>query len=123
MNDIDIKKLIILNLPFVLFFYLANKAAQGFRLAEGADLGTRIFNLNTGFAAAFSNPMPSLYHLDLLAGVVGTALMALMLHMKKQNAKKFRKHRHTGHAKAYHYAVKTAAASSQTAYHSLHRKR
>ena len=91
MNDIDIKKLIILNLPFVLFFYLANKAAQGFRLAEGADLGTGIFNLNTGFAAAFSNPMPSLYPLDLLAGAIGTALMALMLHMKKQNAKKFRK--------------------------------
>ena len=56
MKDIDTKKLIILNLPFVLFFYLANKTSQSFRLAEGADLGARIFNLNTGFAAAFSNP-------------------------------------------------------------------
>ena len=74
-----------------MFFYLANKAGQAFRLAEGADFSARVFSLNTGFAAAFSNLMPSFYPVDLLVGVIGAGIMALMLHMKKQNAKKFRK--------------------------------
>jgi len=59
MGNVDIKKLIILNLPFVLFFYIANKAAQAFRLAEGADISAQILNIQSGFAAAFANPFLS----------------------------------------------------------------
>jgi type IV secretion system protein VirD4 len=91
MKDLDIKKLVILNLPFVLFFYLANKAGQAFRLALGNDISAKVLNLNTGFAAAFEKPLPSFFPQDLLVGVIGAALVALMLHMKKQNAKKYRK--------------------------------
>ena len=91
MKNIDIKKLIIMNLPFVVFFYLANKAAQAFRLADGADFAATVFNLNTGFAAASANPLPSFHLLDLIVGVVGAVLVALILHNKKKNAKKYRK--------------------------------
>ena len=45
----------------------------------------------TGFAAAFENPLPSFHPQDLIIGVIGTAIIFLLLQIKKQNAKKFRK--------------------------------
>jgi len=99
MKDLDIKRLIIQTLPFALFFYVANKAGQAFRLAEGADMSERVFNLNSGFAAAFSNPLPSFHLQDLIVGVVGAALVALILHNKKKNAKKYRKGTEYGSAR------------------------
>jgi len=90
-KNIDIKKLIITILPLAIFFYIANKAGQAYRLAEGTDFAETIFNLNTGFAAAFANPMPSFHLQDFIVGVVGAALVALILHNKKKNAKKYRK--------------------------------
>jgi len=91
MADINIKRLILLNLPFLFFFYLASKAGQAFRLAEGADMSERLLNIQGGFAAAFANPLPTLHPQDLLVGLAGTAFMALLLHIKKQNAKKYRR--------------------------------
>lgn len=91
MKSIDVKKLVILNLPFALFFYLADKAGQAFRLAMGADISAKVLNLQGGFAAAFKNPLPSFHPQDLLVGVVGAAILFLGLQIKKQNAKKYRK--------------------------------
>jgi len=91
MKNVDAKKFIIQNLPFLIFFYFANKAGQAFRLTDGADFSETVFNLNTGFAAAFSNPLPSFHLQDLIVGIVGAALVALVLHNKKKNAKKYRK--------------------------------
>jgi len=98
-KNLDIKRLIIQTLPFALFFYLANKAGQAFRLTDGADFSETVFNLNTGFAAAFSNPLPSFQPQDLIVGIVGAALVALVLHNKKKNAKKYRKGTEYGSAR------------------------
>jgi type IV secretion system protein VirD4 len=91
MGSIDVKKVIILNLPFVLFFFLANKAGQAFRLADGADASAKILNIQSGFSAAFENLFLSLHTQDFIVGIIGAAIVALILHMKKQNAKKYRK--------------------------------
>jgi len=99
MRDIDIKKLVIKVLPFVLFFYLADKVGQSFRLAYGADISAKVLNLKSGFAAAFNNPLPSFYPQDLLVGVIGAALIAVALQMKKANAKKYRKGAEYGSAR------------------------
>jgi len=91
MKHINAKKLIILNLPFVLFFYLADKAGQAFRLAVGADISAKVLNIGGGFSAAFQNPLPSFHPQDLLVGATGAAILFLALQIKKQNAKKYRK--------------------------------
>jgi len=91
MKDLDIKKLIIKLLPLAVFFYLADKAGQAFRLAPGADMSAKALNLSSGFSAAFSNPLPSFHPQDLIVGLVGAGIIALMLQMKKANAKKYRK--------------------------------
>ena len=91
MRNVDTKKLVIKILPFVLFFYLADKVGQSFRLAYGTDISAKVLNLKGGFAAAFNNPLPSFYPQDLFVGVIGAALIAVALQMKKANAKKYRR--------------------------------
>lgn len=91
MKNINAKKLIIKALPFILFFFLANKSSQAFRLATGADMSAKILNIKGGFAAAFAIPLPSFHPQDLIVGIVGAAIVTLALQMKKQNAKKYRK--------------------------------
>lgn len=91
MKHIDVKKLTIKVMPFVLFFFLFGKVGQAFRLAIGTNISTKFINIKTGFAAAFANPLPSIHPQDLTVGLFGTAFVLLALQMKKQNAKKYRK--------------------------------
>ena len=95
----ELKKIIVRILPLVLFFYLADKIGQGFRLAGGVDIGAKILNLGSGLSAAFIEPLPSFHPQDLLVGVIGAGLIALVLHIRKRNAKKFRKGMEHGSAR------------------------
>ena len=99
MRNIDVKKLIIKILPFVLFFYLADKVGQAFRLAGGADISAKVLNLSSGFSTAFKNPLPSFNPQDLLVGVIGAGLIAVALQIRKANAKKYRKGMEYGSAR------------------------
>ena len=67
----ELKKLLILNAPYLLFVYLFDKIGQAVRLSPGADLSGKLLSLADGFSAAFANPLPSLAPMDLLIGIVG----------------------------------------------------
>lgn len=99
MNNIDLKKLIIPNIPYLLFVWLFDKAAQAFRLSPGADLSEKLLALGTGFSAAFSNAAPSLHPMDLLIGIAGAVLIRLIVYFKGKNAKKYRKGMEYGSAR------------------------
>ena len=62
----EVKKLLVLNLPYLLFVYLFDKIGAAVRLAPGADASEKLLQLGTGFAAAFSSIAPSLHPADLL---------------------------------------------------------
>ena len=68
MKQINYKKLILPNIPYVFFVYLFDKVGQAVRLAPGADISAKILNITKGFSAAFENALPSVYPLDLLVG-------------------------------------------------------
>ena len=87
----ELKKLLILNAPYLLFVYLFDKIGQAVRLSPGADLSGKVLSLADGFSAAFSNPLPSLAPMDLLIGIAGAVLIRLMVYFKGKNAKKYRK--------------------------------
>ena len=87
----ELKKLLILNAPYLLFVYLFDKIGQAVRLAPGADLSGKVLSLADGFSAAFATPLPSLAPMDLLIGIVGAVLIRLMVYFKGKNAKKYRK--------------------------------
>ena len=62
----EIKKLLILNAPYLLFVYLFDKAGAALRLSPGADMGAKILHLGEGFTAAFASAAPSFHPTDLL---------------------------------------------------------
>ena len=86
----NIKKLILTNLPYLLFAYPFDKLAQAFRLAPGADLSAKLLSIQDGFSMAFSSPAPSLEPADLLIGIAGALILRLAVYMKGKNAKKYR---------------------------------
>jgi len=86
-----IRKHILLNLPYFLFFWMAGKLAEAYRLAPGADFGMKIVNIRTGFSLAFDSLAPSFYSTDALFGLVCAIAVWLVVYSKKKNAKKFRK--------------------------------
>ena len=85
------KKVLILNLPYLLFVYLFDKLCQAVRLAPGLDASEKFLYLSQGFTEAFSCGLPSLHPLDLLAGIVGVVIVRLTVYVKGKNARKYRK--------------------------------
>ena len=87
----EVKKLILLNLPYLLFVYLFGKVGQAFRLAQGIDLSAKLLHIGQGFTAAFSSAAPSFHPIDLLIGIAGAVIIRLVVYSKQKNAKKYRK--------------------------------
>ena len=87
----EVKKLSVLNLPYLLFVYLFGKVGQAFRLAQGIDLSAKLLHIGQGFTAAFSSAAPSFHPLDLLIGIAGAVIIRLVVYSKQKNAKKYRK--------------------------------
>ena len=67
----ELKKLLLLNLPYLLFVYLFAKCGQAYRLAAGADASAKLLHLTGGISAAFASPLPSLHPFDLCVGLAG----------------------------------------------------
>ena len=86
----NIKKLLILNLPYLLFVYPFDKLSQAIRLAPGADLSAKILSIGEGFTTAFSSLGLSFDPVDLLVGIAGAVILRVAVHMKGKNAKKYR---------------------------------
>ena len=91
MKNIDLKKLIIPHIPYLLFVYLFDKAAQAVRLSPGMDMSGKLLHIGDGFTAAFANAAPSFHAIDLLVGVIGALAIRLAVYVKGKNAKKYRK--------------------------------
>ena len=99
MNKPDVKKLILLNLPYVFAFYFADKIAAVFRLAPGTAFINRLTNGFAVFGTAFANPLPSFHPVDLLIGLIAGALLKLAVYVKGKNRKKFRQGEEYGSAR------------------------
>ena len=86
----NLKKLILLNLPYLLFVYPFDKLSQAVRLAPGTDLSAKLLSIGDGFTAAFSSLGLSVNPVDLLVGIAGAVILRVAVHMKGKNAKKYR---------------------------------
>ena len=93
------KKLLVLNLPYLLFVYLFAKCGQAYRLAAGVDASAKLLHLTGGISAALANPLPSLHPFDLCVGVAGAVAVRLIVYSKGKNAKKYRKGEEYGSAR------------------------
>ena len=86
-----LKKLLLPNLPYLLFAWLFDKLCQAVRLAPGANASEKLLRIAQGFTEAFASLWLSLHPLDLLLGVAGAALVRLAVYLKAKNAKKYRR--------------------------------
>ncbi len=91
MKQVNLKKLLIPNLPYVLIGVYASKIGQAYRLAVGADLSEKLRHIGDGFAAAFASPYPSFHLQDLAIGLLCGAALRLAVYVRGKNAKKYRK--------------------------------
>ena len=95
----ELKKLLLLNLPYLLFVYLFAKCGQAYRLAAGVDASAKLLHLTNGISVAFASPLPSLHLFDLCVGVAGAVAVRLIVYSKGKNAKKYRKGEEYGSAR------------------------
>ena len=86
-----LKKVLLPNLPYLLFAWLFDKLCQAVRLAPGADASEKLLRIAQGFTEAFASLWLSLHPLDLLLGAAGAALVRLAVYLKAKNAKKYRR--------------------------------
>ena len=86
----DAKKLLVMNIPYVLAGYFCDKAAWLWRVSEGADASEKMMAAMNGLNDLFANPLPSFYPKDLLIGVCCGVALRLAVYFKAKNAKKFR---------------------------------
>ncbi len=90
MSKKDIKRLLLLNIPYVILGLVATNIGEAWRLAEGADFSAKLLGFFAAFPLALSNPMPSFHPADLLVGMICGAGLRLAVYIKGKNAKKFR---------------------------------
>ena len=98
-KPVNIKKIIIPNLPYLLFALLGTKCGQAARLAPGLDFSQKALHILDGFRLAFESLLPSFHPADLLVGILIAAALRLAVYVKGKNAKKFRKNMEYGSAR------------------------
>ena len=98
-KPLNLKKVILPNIPYVFIGLLATKLGQAWRLAPGADFSAKVLGLMTGFTAAFQSIMPSFYPIDLCVGIAIAVIIRVVVYVKGRNAKKFRKNMEYGSAR------------------------
>ncbi len=89
-GNIDKKKLVLMNLPYVLAGYFCDKVACLWRVSPGQDASAKMMAVMAGMEGLFSNPLPSFYPKDLLIGAGCGIALRLVVYFKAKNAKKFR---------------------------------
>jgi type IV secretion system protein VirD4 len=95
----DVKKYLMPNIPYLIFFYLVEKASWLYRHCMGTSAASRLYALFLNFQMAFSTPWPSMNPYDLLAGLVGALVFKGVIYYRKKNAKKFRQGTEYGSAR------------------------
>lgn len=98
-KPVNMKKFLILNVPYVFLVLIFTKVGQAWRLAQGTDLSGKLLHIPDGFSAAFQSALPSFHLSDLLVGIAFAVIIRLIVYVRGKNAKKFRKNEEYGSAR------------------------
>ncbi len=89
-KTLDIKKLVLLNMPYILLGLFATNFGEAWRMAQGADASEKFLSLVAVLPGALQSFWPSLHPLDLLVGLCCGGCLRLAVYLKSKNAKKYR---------------------------------
>jgi len=90
LQKIQIKRLVILNLPYFFIFYVADKGSWLYRHCLGESMVQRLGVMLVNFRLAFLSWLPSIALQDLTVGVLVAGALKLVVYYRSKNAKKFR---------------------------------
>ena len=90
MKQLNLKKLVLLNLPYFLLGLFATNLGEAWRLAVGADASAKLLSFFSTLPVALGSWWPSLHPLDLAVGLCCGAGLRLAVYLKGKNAKKYR---------------------------------
>ena len=99
MKQLNVKKLVLLNLPYFLLGLFATNLGEAWRLATGADASAKMLSFFSTLPVALGSWWPSLHPLDLLVGLCCGAGLRLAVYLKGKNAKKYRQNVEYGSAR------------------------
>ena len=99
MKQVNYKKLLLPNIPYVVIALLATKLGQAARFAPGTDFSSKALHFMEGLDLAFANILPSFHPVDLMVGIAAGVILKLVVYFKGKNAKKFRKNLEYGSAR------------------------
>ena len=89
-KTLDIKKLILLNMPYILLGLFATNFGEAWRMAQGADASEKFLSLVAVLPGTLQSFWPSLHPLDLLVGLCCGVGLRLAVYLKSKNTKKYR---------------------------------
>ena len=98
-KPVNIKKMVLPNIPYVFIALLATKLGQAARLAPGFDFSSKAIHIIDGMTMAFQDIVPSFHPVDLCVGIAAAAIIRLVVYVKGKNAKKYRKNEEYGSAR------------------------
>ena len=90
MKQLNVKKLVLLNLPYLLLGLFATNLGEAWRLAVGADASAKMLSFFSTLPVALGSWWPSLHPLDLAVGLCCGAGLRLAVYLHGKNAKKYR---------------------------------
>jgi len=90
LQKIQVKRLVILNLPYFFIFYVADKGFWLYRHCLGESMVQRLGVMLVNFRLAFLSWLPSIALQDLTVGVLVAGALKLVVYYRSKNAKKFR---------------------------------
>ena len=99
MKQLNVKKLVLLNLPYFLLGLFATNLGEAWRLATGADASAKMLSFFSTLPVALASWWPSLHPLDFLVGLCCGAGLRLAVYLKGKNAKKYRHNMEYGSAR------------------------
>ena len=99
LSKVSLKKLIAMNIPYFIIFYLVEKCAWLYRHCIGETIVQKLGVMLMNFSLAFRSWMPSFHIRDLAAGLIGALIIRAVVYVKGKNAKKFRKGEEYGSAR------------------------
>lgn len=81
-STVDKKRLLTMNVPYIIVFYLVDKLAWLYRHCVGESFAEKMGVLFLHFQLAFKNPVPSFHIYDLVAGMIGAAVVKAVVYMR-----------------------------------------
>ena len=98
-NTKKLKKILLANLPYLIFAYAGNKISYTYRIADGSGFQEKLMPFLNEIGTSFAQILPSMNGIDILVGAAVAGIMKAVLYFKAKNKKKFRQGEEYGSAR------------------------